>query len=182
LRLETERLVLRLPEAADVPDYFAMWSDEETARFVGGTQTLEETRGIVERQIRHWDWFGAGLFTVVRKEDERFLGRVGLLFWDPARWISGHRERVSTPCETEIGWTLGREHWGRGYATEGALACRDWALEELGLTRLISMIVRANAASIRVAEKIGESYEREIQGGFFRNPVGLWSLDARMAP
>ena len=97
------------------------------------------------------------------------------------RWVNGFREQLLPPYETEIGWTLGREHWNRGYATEGALACRDWALGELGLTRLVSIIASDNTASIRVAEKIGERFERPIQGEFFRLPVGLWSLGERIA-
>jgi RimJ/RimL family protein N-acetyltransferase len=176
MRLETARLLLREPRQADLPSYHEIWSDEETARFVGGTKTRDEAEAMIERMRRHWDWFGVGLFTVERKEDERVLGRVGFLVWDPERWANGHRERLTGPVETEIGWTLGREHWGRGYATEAALRCRDWALGELGLTRLISLIARENTASIRVAEKLGERFEGDVADGFFRHPVGVWSL------
>lgn len=179
MRLETARLLLREPRAEDLPAYHEIWRDEETARFVGGTKTRKEVAEMIERMRRHWEWFGIGLFTVARKEDGRVLGRVGFLVWDPDRWTNGHRERLSGPVETEIGWTLGREHWGRGYATEAALSCRDWALGELGLTRLISLIARSNTASIRVAEKLGERFERDVAGGFFRHPVGLWSLGER---
>ena len=56
----------------------------------------------------------------------------------------------------EIGWMLAREHWGHGYASEAALALRDWALAERGLTRLISLIRPGNEASVRVAARIGE--------------------------
>ena len=77
----------------------------------------------------------------------------------------------------EIGWTLGREFWNQGYATEGAAACRDHALGPPGLTRVVSSIASENRASIRVAEKIGERYEREIRGGFFPLPVDLYALD-----
>ncbi|TML40785.1 MAG: GNAT family N-acetyltransferase, partial [Actinobacteria bacterium] len=76
----------------------------------------------------------------------------------------------------EIGWTLAREHWGRGYATESATAARDWALQELGLRRLISLIQRGNNASVRVAEKLGESLEREDLRGPFRRPTDLYAL------
>jgi RimJ/RimL family protein N-acetyltransferase len=179
MQLETARLLLREPRPEDLPTYHEIWSDEETTRFLGGTKTWDEAEAMIERMRRHWDWFGIGLFSVERREDERVLGRVGFLVWDPERWANGLRERLTGPVETEIGWTLGREHWGRGYATEAALECRDWALGELGLTRLISLIARANAASIRVAEKLGERFEREVAGGFFRHPVGLWSLDER---
>jgi RimJ/RimL family protein N-acetyltransferase len=179
LRLETERLLLRLPEPADAAGYAAVWSDPDVVRFLGGKPwTLEDAERGVARMRRHWDWFGLGLFSVVRKEDECLLGRVGFLVWDPERWVNGHHAKLEPPLETEVGWTLGREHWSRGYATEAALVCRDWALGELDLTRLISLIARGNAASVRVAEKIGEHFERQVAGGFFRHPVDLYALDA----
>ncbi len=80
--------------------------------------------------------------------------------------------------ETEIGWTLGSEYWNRGYATDAAIACRDWALVGLGLTRLVSVIAPGNAASIRVAEKLGETLEREDLPGPFDRRVDLYSLGA----
>jgi ribosomal-protein-alanine N-acetyltransferase len=96
------------------------------------------------------------MFVAVRKEDERVLGRVGFLRWNPETWEVGG-------SETEIGWGLAREHWGKGYAPEAAVALRDWAFEERGLTRLISLIQRGNAASVRVAEKLGETLERDVE-------------------
>lgn len=181
LRLETERLVLRKPRSNDSDEFLAVWGDEETTRFIGGPKTREEVAAMIGRMERHWQHHDVGLFAVERKHDRRVLGRVGLLLWDPKRWVSAFHAAPIEPAETEIGWTLGREHWGRGYATEGALACRDWALGELGLTRLISLIAHENPASIRVAEKIGESFERDVEGGHFRHPVGLWSLGEKMA-
>ena len=181
MKLETERLLLRLPRPADADEFEAIWADEETVQFLGGTKARPEVEELVKRMTRHWDTYGVGLFTVERKEDGRALGRVGFLVWDPERWVNGFREQLLPPYETEIGWTLGREHWNRGYATEAALGCRDWALAELGLTRLVSIIARDNIASIRVAEKIGERFERPIEGDHFQLPVGLWSLGERIA-
>ncbi len=174
--LETERLLLRQPQLGDASDYAAIWSDPEVVRFLSGrTWSLADAEAAIGRMQRHWDWFGIGLFTIVRKEDERVLGRVGFLFWDE-QWRNGLREKIE-PHETEIGWTLGREFWNQGYATESALACRDHAFGPLGLTRVISLIALQNAASIRVAEKIGETYEGKVREGFFRDPVGLYSLN-----
>jgi ribosomal-protein-alanine N-acetyltransferase len=64
--------------------------------------------------------------------------------------------------------------WGSGYATEAAIACRDHAFTELGRERIISLIEPNNLASIRVAEKIGESYERDVRLSW--GTVGLYSL------
>jgi RimJ/RimL family protein N-acetyltransferase len=180
MRLETPRLVLREPRAEDAVAFSEIWRDPETTRFVGGAKARDEVDAMVARMVEHWNRYGVGLFTIERKEDDRVLGRVGLLLWDPGRWVSGFHATLEGAVETEVGWTLGREHWGRGYATEGALASRDWAFRQLRLTRLISLIALENAASIRVAEKIGESFERHVEDGPFRHAVGLWSVGARM--
>ena len=74
---------------------------------------------------------------------------------------------------------LGREHWGNGYATEAALAVRDWALAELGLERLIALIYPDNVRSIRVAEKLGMEPEDEIE--IFGHRVTRYSLGKRPA-
>ena len=182
MTLDTERLVLRRPRLEDARAFDAFWQDEEASRFVGGTKTPAEVDRMMERTVRHWDWFGIGNFTVERREDGATLGRVGFLVWNPATWENGHRVRFERPYETELGWKLGPEAWGRGYATEAALACRDWALGELGLTRLISLIALENTPSIRVAERIGESFERELENSPFRFPAGIWSLGERLDP
>ena len=177
MTLETERLLLRLPEVHDLEGYAAVFGDPEVVEFLGmAPQTLEENLAGIQRMRHHWDRHGIGLFSVVRKSDERLLGRVGFLLWDPERWVSAMREDLDGELETEIGWTVGSEHWGRGYATEAAIACRDWALGELGLTRLVSVIAPGNTGSIRVAAKIGETLEREDLPGRFDRRVDLYSL------
>ena len=182
MRLETERLLLRIPEERDVDDYVEVYGDPKVMRFLGGrVATREDVVAILERMRRHWERHGIGLFSVVRKEDECLLGRVGFLLWDSVRWVNAMRAELAGDLELEIGWTLGSEHWSRGYATEAAVACRDLALGELGRTRIVSLIDRDNAASIRVAEKIGETFEREIERPDLDYRQGLWSLGQRTA-
>jgi RimJ/RimL family protein N-acetyltransferase len=182
MRLETERLLLRPPEERDVDAYLEIYGDGDVMRFLGGaTASRDDVVAIVERMRRHWERHGLGLFSVLRKEDDRLLGRVGFLLWDPVRWVNAMRAELDGDLELEIGWTLGSEHWSRGYATEAAVACRDLALGELGRTRIVSLIDRDNAASIRVAEKIGETYEREIVRPDLDYRQGLWSLGERPA-
>jgi RimJ/RimL family protein N-acetyltransferase len=182
MQLETARLLLRLPDTGDLDGYAAVFGDPDVVAFLGtGRQTRQENLTGIQRMLRHWDRHGIGLFSVVRKSDERLLGRVGFLVWDPERWVSAMREDLEGELETEIGWTLGSRHWRHGYATEAAIACRDWALGELGLTRLVSVIAPGNAASIRVAEKIGETLEREDLPGRFDRRVDLYSLGNRPA-
>ncbi len=156
--VETERLLLRKPRAEDAPGLLEAFADPEAMRCIGdgSTTDLAGAERAVERWLERWRDWGVGMFVAVRKEDERVLGRVGFLRWDPETWeVDG--------SETEIGWGLAREHWGNGYAPEAALALRDWAFEERGLTRLISLIQHGNAASVRVAEKLGETLERDVE-------------------
>jgi RimJ/RimL family protein N-acetyltransferase len=180
VRLETERLVLRRPRPEDAAAFYPQWQDADAVQFVGGVKTREQVDEMVERLLRHWEWYGLGEFTVERRGDGAVLGRVGLQLWDPRDWTNGKRKRLDGEVETELGWKLAREHWGSGYATEAAAACRDWTLGELGRTRLISLIALENVASIRVAEKIGESFEREVDNTPFPHRYGLWSLGERM--
>ena len=181
--LETERLLLRLPEPADIDEYDAILGDPKVVRALGfGPRTREETAVAIERMLRHWERHGIGLFSVVRKTGERLLGRVGFLLWNSDRWLNALHHELEGPLETEIGWTLGSGFWNQGYATEAALACRDWALGERGLTRLISLIAAGNTASIRVAEKIGEKLERENLPGAFDRRIDLYSLEAGNGP
>jgi RimJ/RimL family protein N-acetyltransferase len=105
------------------------------------------------------------------------LGRAGFLVWNGAVWEPSTFAEAGEHTEVEIGWMLAREHWGRGYATEAALALRDWGIAERRLTRLISLIRPGNDPSIRVAERIGEHYERDVvMRGL---PALVYALDAR---
>jgi len=181
VRLETERLILRKPKMDDLDGYAELWGDPEVVQYLSGT-TLprDQVPNAIERMLGHWERHGVGLFSVLRKEDERLVGRVGYLLWDPERWANAMHERLDGDLELEIGWTVVRSLWGNGYATEAALACRDHALGELGRERVISLIAPENTASIRVAEKIGETLERrDVRGeAFTRMTVDLYSLTA----
>jgi RimJ/RimL family protein N-acetyltransferase len=157
MTIETGRLLLRKPRAEDAAGLLEAFADPEAMRYIGdgSTTDLAGAEEAVERWLERWKSWGIGMFVVERKEDEQVLGRAGFLRWDPQTWEVGG-------AETEIGWGLTREHWGFGYATEAALALRDWALGDQGLSRLISLIQHGNERSVRVAEKLGERYERDV--------------------
>lgn len=156
--IETERLVLRRPRAEDAVDLAVAYADPEVVRFIGdgGTASPAEVQEGIATWLERWESWGVSLCSLERRDDGRVVGRAGFLRWDPETWEVGGDE-------TELGWLLGREHWGHGYATEAALALRDWAFAERGLTRLISLIAPANLRSIRVAERLGARYERDVE-------------------
>jgi len=169
--IETERLILRLPRLEDAPDLAVAYADPETVRYIGDstTATLAEVEDAIPQWLERWELWGVGFFSLERRDDGRVLGRAGFARWDPETWEIGG-------SETEIGWLLGQEHWGRGYATEAALALRDWARRERGISRLISLIRHGNVRSVRVAEKLGERYERDVE--VRGRPTWLYALTA----
>jgi RimJ/RimL family protein N-acetyltransferase len=175
--LETDRLVMRAPVPEDADTLAPMYADPEVMRYVGDGRTLTrvETERSVRRMIERWKADGFGLFTTVRKEDGTVIGRVGLLVWNTDTWEPTTRaEGADVPTEVEVGYTLGRDFWGHGYATEAAGAVRDYALGELGAERLIALIVHGNTASENVARKLGLEYERDIMLG--RREAHLFAL------
>jgi RimJ/RimL family protein N-acetyltransferase len=152
IRLETERLVLRLPRLEDADAAAGHLGDPEVMRFLGGeTVPREHVRAVVRRWLDQWDQNGVGKFVLERRSDRVFVGRVGLNLYDPQTWTWV----LGGEGQPELGWTVAREHWGHGYATEAAHAVRDWARCERGIERLISLIAPTNLRSQRVAEKLG---------------------------
>jgi RimJ/RimL family protein N-acetyltransferase len=168
--IETKRLLLRKPRAEDAADLAVAYADSETMRFIGdgSTATLAEVEKGIDQWLERWESWGMSLCSLERRDDGRVLGRAGFLRWDPETWEVGGDE-------TELGWLLAPEYWGHGYATEAALALRDWAFGQRGLTRLISLIQHENLRSVRVAERIGERYERDVEVG--GKPTRLYSIE-----
>ena len=178
LELQTERLILRVPVPEDAGALAPMYADPEVMRYVGDGRTLTraDTELSVRRMIERWNEDGFGLYTTLRKEDGAVIGRVGILIWNSETWEPTTRAQASGPTEVEVGYTLGRDFWGQGYATEAAGAARDYALSDLGAERLIALIIHGNTASENVARKLGLEYERNIMLG--RREAQLFALGA----
>jgi RimJ/RimL family protein N-acetyltransferase len=171
MQIETERLVLRTPSPEDADDLLDFVSDPEVMRRIGGEAgDRDDAVAAIERWLARWEDDGIGHFCIVR--DGRVLGRAGFFVWDRRTWQSSSYAEAGGDAETELGWTLAREHWGNGYATEAALAARDWAYEKRGVDRIISLIAPDNARSIRVAEKLGATPEETIST--FHGRATVW--------
>jgi len=170
--IETDRLLLRKPRPDDAPAFAEMLRDAEVMRFIGGV-TDEPAEDVLERWHARWAANGVGPFVLVRREDERVVGRAGLIVWDTSVWRNCTRAEAGERAQDELGWALLREHWGRGYATEGALAVREWARREADVGHLISLVHPDNASSRRVAERLGcVCGERvTLEGG---TPCDIW--------
>jgi RimJ/RimL family protein N-acetyltransferase len=142
LRIETPRLILRVPHKSDLDPWAAMMEDDEVARFIGGAAPRSVTwRGLMT-MIGAWHAYGFGMFSVLEKGTGRWVGRLGP--WVPEGWPG-----------PEIGWAIVGDCWGRGYATEGAAAATEWAFDRLGWDRVIHSIHPDNRASQGVARRLG---------------------------
>lgn len=150
--LETERLRLRALRLEDLDAYARMYADPEVMRFL--EQGLPADRGSAFRSLAvhlgHWQLRGYGQWALEDLATGNFVGRAGL--WQPEGWPG-----------LEVGWVLAREAWGNGYATEAGRAAIAYAFDVLGTDEVISLIRPENTASIRVAERLGERHQRDIQ-------------------
>jgi RimJ/RimL family protein N-acetyltransferase len=147
--LETDRLVLRRILQSDVPLFLFFFSDPETMRFYPSTRSLEETQEFVDRQLRRYEVDGFGPWAVLLKPSGTLIGYCGLI-----------KQTVDRKIEVEIGYLIGRQYWRKGFASEAAIACRDYAFHQLGMHRVISLIDPSNVPSIGVAQKVGMSLEK----------------------
>ena len=161
--IETERLRLRPWSAADVDPYAEIIGNPEVLRYFGSGQRYRlkraaarvvatfsnlEARRAIRKLEAHWERFGFGEWAIEERETGRLVGQVGL---------HHHADWLEDPTKVEVGWLLARGVWGRGYATEGALASLEHAFERVGLDRVVSIAVTANTRSLRVMERIGLS-------------------------
>lgn len=147
--IETDRLILRAHGLDDFPALAAMWGDPAIARYIGGKpSTREECWARLLRYAGHWELLGFGFWAVQMKEDSRLVGDVGFANWE--REISPSLEGLP-----EGGWVFSREAHGRGIATEAVEAALAWMDGHLGAKSTACIIGPENAASIRVAEKVG---------------------------
>jgi ribosomal-protein-alanine N-acetyltransferase len=176
--IETERLLLRPPQASDVNAVYRVISDPDVMQWIGvngKTGTFADAVDRIGFYTRAWKLDGFGFFMLVPHGRSEPVGRVGLLVWDPKTWRNGTRAEIGERGEIELGWTIERAAWGQGYGTEAAVAIRDWAFSEVKPTRLISLINPANVRSRRVAEKVGETYQHDVLMHHGAT-AGLWAV------
>jgi RimJ/RimL family protein N-acetyltransferase len=153
--VDTDRLRLRRPRMADAEAFAAINADEEVARFVSATGPLARAESdlMLRKMIEHWDDHGFGLWMADRRDTGALAGFVGLAH-------PGSLPALAS--DVEVGWRLGREHWGQGLATEAGREAVRVAFAERGVHRLVCIIDRDNVRSRRVAEKLGFAFWRDM--------------------
>lgn len=143
--LHTDRLILRTFRESDIDAYAAMGADPEVMAFLsadGGLLSRADSWRQMAMMLGHWELRGYGTWVVEERDTGELVGRVGL--HNPEGWP-----------DRELGWTIARKFWGRGYAAEAARASIAHAFETLGWTHLVSLIHPDNHRSARLAERLG---------------------------
>lgn len=160
--LETERLILRPLMETDLDNLRKLETDVDVVRFLGNGQvrTESETKSYLNKHLSDYERYGIGLYAVELKHNCKFIGRSGLIPWT-----------LESELYWEIGYTLTKDYWGKGIATELASFLKMWAKENLDSEFVVSLIKPENEKSIKVARKIGMSYWKKFD-------VGGYSCDA----
>ncbi len=154
MRLQTARLILRPLEHGDLDALSALLGDAEALALWGDPLDRAGARSWIERNQARYAADGFGRCAVVLRDSGELVGDCGL-----------HRTTVEGDDEVELGWIVHRSCWGQGIATEAGAAWRDYSFDVLALPRIVSMISESNAASRRVAEKLGMTVERPAVWG-----------------
>lgn len=150
---DTEHLRFRLMTFDDLGEMSALLGDPAVMAFYPAPKTRDEARAWIQWNLSNYAEYGFGLW-IIETHDGEFIGDCGLTWQE----VNGRRE-------LEVGYHVRAELQGRGYATEAAAACRDFARDALGAMRIVAIIHPDNAASARVAEKNGMRFLEEDGGG-----------------
>ncbi|GGY84345.1 GNAT family N-acetyltransferase [Pseudoduganella plicata] len=153
--IRTARLDLRLWQPEDVAPFVQLNADPLVTEFLPGPVSPDEARLLFARQNALYEQHGTCYFAAALRETSELVGFVGV-----KHVASG---LPFAPCY-EIGWRLGSPWWGRGLATEGALAALRHAFDTLMLAEIVSFTVPDNLRSRRVMERIG--MVRDVDGDF----------------
>jgi len=147
-RVTTDRLLMREWRETDRAPYAEINADPDVMEHFPSTLTAQQSSEMIDRMTAHWEQHDFGLWAVERTDTGDLIGFVGLLM---PSW-----QAAFTPC-VEIGWRLGKPHWGHGFAPEAATATLQWAFDNVELPddEIVSFTTEANLKSRRVMEKIG---------------------------
>lgn len=155
--LETPRLRLRQWQAADAEPFAALNADPEVMRYFPALLSRAESDALLERCQQMIQDLGHGLWALERREDQAFLGFVGL---KPAP------DSLDFAPVLEVGWRLSRHAWGKGYATEAAQAALRFGFETLNQHEVVSFTAVNNQRSWAVMERLGMK-----RSGTFEHPA-----------
>src|SRR6266498_3640156 len=146
-RIDTERLILRVPRIDDALVIFAGWAqDKAVTRYLTWRphQRIEQTQEFVQSCLSAWEYETRFPYMITLKENDKVIGMI-----DP---------RIEGP-KVGIGYVAARAHWGNGYITEATRAIVEWAFQQPSIYRVYATTDVENVASQRVLEKVGMQCE-----------------------
>ncbi|HAT3869049.1 GNAT family N-acetyltransferase [Legionella pneumophila serogroup 2] len=153
--IKTSRLILRPWRQSDLESYFLINQDTKVLEFLPGSISKEQINDFMQYQNQQLETRGYMLWAVELQDTGELIGFTGLNYFDKPAHFS--------PA-VEIGWRLGSQYWGFGYATEGALAALDYGFNHLGLNEIVAFTVPDNLRSRKVMERIGMTHD--VDGSF----------------
>ena len=164
--ITTKRLILREFCREDLEEIAKILSNQDVMKFaLSGPYSFEETKTFLDNCLQRYARRGVGLFAVCLKVDKKVIGYCGYYF-----------QVIDEKEEVEIGYRLDPTYWGQGFATEAAIAVKEYGFRTLGYKRMISIIESENIASIRVAEKNGMKHKKNsiLMG---KVPVRIYAIE-----
>ncbi|MCP4270756.1 MAG: GNAT family N-acetyltransferase [Gammaproteobacteria bacterium] len=165
--LEGPRIFLRHFEEADLSRLVRLFSNPEVMEYSSGVKNQDQVEEWLYKCLSNYKRSKKNLYAIVENGANNAIGYCGHLEF----------EDVGGKPETEIGYRLLPEKWGIGYATEAAKIVRDYGFNELSLKRQISIIEPTNIRSVRVAKKIGMSYEKDVLMPWYTKPDHVYSIE-----
>lgn len=153
--IKTPRLHLRTWDEQDKQLFFAINQDNKVLEFLPGPMSEQQITDFMRYQNQQLAKRHYMLWAVELQDSGELIGFIGLNYFD--------RPTHFSPA-VEIGWRLGSQYWGAGYATEGALATLDYAFNQLEINEIVAFTVPDNLRSRNVMEKIGMIHD--IDGTF----------------
>lgn len=158
----TARLRFREMTLADLDLMSSMLGDPEVMTYYPAPKSRDESAAWIKWNQDNYARHGYGLW-IVETRDGEFVGDCGLTW-----------QHVNGRAELEVGYHVRRDVQGRGYASEAALASRDFARDVLGVPLLVAIIHPGNVASRRVAERMGmQQLEDDMGGSLVRTVMGI---------
>lgn len=142
--LETKRLYLREMNQSDFPALCKILQDKDVMYAYEHAFDDDEAHEWLDKQIARYKNNGFGLWAVILKETDEMIGQCGLTI-----------QEYNNKKVLEVGYLFQKYFWHKGYATEAAIACKEYAFDILGAEEVVSIIRDTNIASQNVAKRNG---------------------------
>lgn len=148
--IKTDRLVFREFAQTDIGNLFLLLSDPIVMRHCSGPIDIAGAQKWLDLTIEAYKRYGYDYWAVYERRTGNFLGQIGIL-----------NQKIDDKAEDCLAFMIWQKYWNKGYATEGAIACIDYAFKSLKLEKLIATVEPENLQSICVLRKIGMKYVKD---------------------